>query len=157
MLDSAIAPEDALTYTWPKPEALRDLAFARLLPVRQSIGQFLAAYSPELLVGGLVSVTVSHTPALTAEARALARWLRQRVEACGATDVDLQLTPTAGDGRRLGITFEYSGVKNSFRWTGDLDSQQALFEAKYGDATTRLPAAVSILPPENALSEAMFF
>lgn len=157
MLDSAVAPEDALTYTWPKPEALRDLAFARLLPVRQSIGQFLAAYSPDLLATGLATMTVAHTTALTAEARALARWLRQRVEACGGTEVDLQLAPETGAGRRLGITFGYTGRQSEFRWSGNLDTQQALFEAKYGEASTRLPAAVSMLPPENALSEAMFF
>jgi len=45
MIDSAIAPADALTYPWPEPSALRDLVYSRLLPVRQTVGQFLARLS----------------------------------------------------------------------------------------------------------------
>lgn len=42
IFDTAIVPPDALAYSWPQPEAVRDLAFARLLHVRQVIGQFLS-------------------------------------------------------------------------------------------------------------------
>jgi glucose-6-phosphate dehydrogenase assembly protein OpcA len=158
MLDSAIAPEDALTYAWPQPDALRDLAFARLLPVRQSIGQFLASYPPETLAGDLKSVVVAHSADLTAEARALLRWLRQRVSACGAAaEVAYELTPAAQRTRWLGIDFAYGETAKRFHWEGDLGTQEALFEARYAGATTRLPAAVSVLSPEGALSEAMFF
>ena len=59
MFDSSIAPSDSWTYPWPQPEAVRDLVYARLLPVRQSIGQFLSAFAPESLVRGLVGATVS--------------------------------------------------------------------------------------------------
>jgi hypothetical protein len=157
LIDSAVAPEDALTYDWPKPEALRDLAFARLLPVRQSVGQFLASYAPTVLAENLNRVLVSHSPELQAEARSLLRWLTQRVQSCGADSaIEYRAEPINGEGK-LGIQFVYGRQGKSFRWTGDLRSQQALFEATFGPTTTRLPAAVSILPPENALSEAMFF
>ena len=66
LLDSAITPADALTFPWPKPEAVRDLAHARLLPVRQTIGQFLSAYAPAKLIEGLSGVTLVHTPAVAA-------------------------------------------------------------------------------------------
>src|SRR6185436_13127233 len=69
LIDSAIAPADALTYPWPNPNATRDLVYCRLLPVRQTIGQFLAAYAPSVLVDGLRAVTVSHEPVLAAEGR----------------------------------------------------------------------------------------
>ena len=72
LIDSAIAPPDAMTYPWPNPENLRDLVHARLLPVRQTIGQFLAGYAPALLVTGLQAVEVSAGPELAAEARVLA-------------------------------------------------------------------------------------
>jgi hypothetical protein len=158
MLDSAIAPEDALTYAWPKPDALRDLAFARLLPVRQSIGQFLASYAPNALAEDLRAVTVSHAEPLAAEARALLRWLKQRVSACGAGEaVPFTLKPIAQPARGLAIEFTYGDDAKMFRWSGDLATQQALFEARYGGAATKLPAAVSMLTPEGALSEAMFF
>jgi glucose-6-phosphate dehydrogenase assembly protein OpcA len=158
LLDSAVAPEGALTYPWAHPEALRDLAYARLLPVRQSLGQFLASYPPKVLVDGLRDVTVTHADTLTAEARALARWLRQRLLACGASEsVPLNLVASGPAGDALGIQFGYSDAQKSFRWTGDLKSQHALFEASFGESRTRLPAAVSLLNPEAALSEAMFF
>lgn len=158
LLDSAIAPEDAMTYLWPHPEALRDLAFARLLPVRQSIGQFLAAYSPTALVDRIREVTVSHSSDLVAEARALTRWIRQRLLACGASEsLTLNLVAIDKPGRVLGVQFGYDDARKSFRWTGDLNTQQALFEAALNESTTRLPAAVSLLKPEAALSEAMFF
>ena len=158
LLDSAVAPAGALSYPWPKPDAVRDLAFARLLPVRQSIGQFLASYPPALISGGLQTVTVSHSAALLAEGRALSRWFRARVIGCGAPEsvttnvhsVD-QHTPT------LAVEFGYGEPGKAFRWTGDLHTHHALFEASFGGANTRLPAAVSLLRPEAALSEAMFF
>ena len=39
----------------------------------------------------------------------------------------------------------------------DLATGHAAFEADLGSGRTQLNAAVSLLPPENALSEAMFF
>ncbi len=158
LIDSAVAPEDALTYAWPRPESLRDLACARILPVRQSIGQFLASYSPDMLATGLRRVVVSHGPGLPAEAAALGRWLQERVTACGATP-ETPVTCTEVDGLKSGLTasFDYGEPRKYFRWHGDFSTHEALFEAQLGASTTRLPAAVSILAPENALSEAMFF
>jgi hypothetical protein len=158
LLDSAVAPEGALSYPWPKPDALRDLATARLLPVRQSIGQFLASYAPSVIAGSLQQVTVSHTPDLVAEADAMRRWLRPRLTDCGVPEtVPITISPSTKPGRALGLEFGYGDATKSFRWTGDLATQQALFEATYAGAKTTLPAAVSLLAPEAALSEAMFF
>jgi hypothetical protein len=69
LIDSATAPADAIGYAWPKPENVRDLAYARLLPVRQSIGQFLSKFPAAALTGGLKSVTLEHGADLAAEAR----------------------------------------------------------------------------------------
>jgi hypothetical protein len=160
LIDSAIAPPDALTYPWPNPSATRDLVYCRLLPVRQSIGQFLAAYSPAMLVEGLGSVTVTHGETLAAEARVALAWLQRRLGACGAlTDaVKWSATPLPADaGRTLGVTFTYGDAVRYFRWSGDLKTGHALFEASFGSGRTRLSAPVSLLAPENTLSEAMFF
>lgn len=158
LIDSAIAPEGALTYPWPKPDALRDLAYARLLPVRQSMGQFLSAYAPDLLADGLQRVTITHAEDLTAEGRALLRWLRHRLKGCGAMEDLAFTTETAGgEGRKLAVAFAYAGPDKSFQWSGDLGTQQAMFEATFGGKVTKLPAAVTLLTPENSLSEAMYF
>jgi glucose-6-phosphate dehydrogenase assembly protein OpcA len=160
MIDSAIAPEDAFTFPWPNPTALRDLVYCRVLPVRQTIGQFLASYPPAPLVDGLQTVTVSHADGLVAEARVILAWLRRRLAASGAV-IDSVACATAplprGAGGSLAVSFEYADRGRFFRWSGDLASGSAQFEAKVGRESTTLAAAVSLLPPEGALSEAMFF
>jgi len=175
LIDSAIAPEDAMTYPWPNLSALRDLVYARLLPVRQTVGQFLAAYPPEVIASGLQTITVRHAPTLPAEARVIRRWLIERIRACseamqangagaffgiGSESFDAQccaLEPT--DSASLGVEFHYDSPDKFFRWTGDFESGHAHFAARLADepAEARLDASVQLLPPELALSEAMFF
>ena len=53
--------------------------------------------------------------------------------------------------------FDYADSARFFRWSGDLAASHALFEANFGGGGTTLPAPVSLLAPEDALSEAMFF
>jgi hypothetical protein len=160
MIDSSIAPTDAFTYSWPNPAALRDLVYCRLLPVRQTIGQFLAGYAPAALAEGLRAVTVGHVDELSAEGRVILAWLRRRLEACGASvdAVKFSVAPLSKEvGGSLAVRFDYEDAKKAFRWSGDLVSSQASFEACLGAGRTQLAAAVSLLTPENALSEAMFF
>ncbi|MEO7600146.1 MAG: glucose-6-phosphate dehydrogenase assembly protein OpcA [Opitutus sp.] len=157
LIDSSIAPADALCYPWPQPAALRDLVYSRLLPVRQTVGQFLARYAPGILVQSLTGVTVRHAPEFAAEARVTLGWLRRRLVVCGAelSAVEFSTEPVAAGW--LGITFKYSDGKKYFRWNGDVKTKHALFEADFGTGVALLPAAVSLLAPEMALSEAMFF
>jgi hypothetical protein len=160
LIDSAISPPDALTYPWPNPETIRDLVYCRLLPIRQSIGQFLAVYPPEKIVTGLRSVTLTHDETLDAEGRVLLGWLKRRLTACGAkTDtLEFVVKPRAADATAsLAITFDYGAPHPFFRWQGDLGTEQALFEADLGAGSTQLSAGVSLLSPEITLSEAMFF
>lgn len=160
LIDSAIAPPDALTYPWPNPEATRDLVYCRLLPIRQSVGQFLAAYPPEKFIGGLKGVTVTHDPALAAEARVVLAWLQRRLAACGAKPETIAFAAKPRGPEvtsSLAIDFDYAAPCPFFRWRGDLATGHALFEANFGSGSTRLPAAVSLLSAENTLSEAMFF
>jgi len=160
LIDSAIAPPDAFTFPWPNPNALRDLVYCRLLPVRQTIGQFLSSYAPAALANGLRAVVVGHEEGLAAEARVLLAWLRRRLAACGVNGDERQFTaaPQPRDvGGSLAVRFEYAEPARFFRWSGDLRTGGALFEAKLGAERTTLAAAVSLLPPESALSEAMFF
>jgi glucose-6-phosphate dehydrogenase assembly protein OpcA len=160
LIDSALAPADALTYPWPNPAATRDLVYCRLLPVRQTIGQFLAAYPPGVLADGLQGVTVTHDGGLAAEARVLLAWLRRRLAACEAPVDAVTFAVEPGrpaEASRLAVRFAYAATARRFRWSGDLATGHALFEADFGAGETRLSAAMSLLTPENALSEAMFF
>ena len=160
MIDSSIAPADAFTFPWPNPNALRDLVYCRLLPVRQTIGQFLSSYPPAVLADGLRAVSVGHDGKLAAEGRVILAWLRRRLAACGAETDKIQFatSPLPADaGGNLGVRFDYTDQARFFRWSGDLVASQAMFDANFGGGHTTLPASVSLLPPESALSEAMFF
>lgn len=157
LLDSSIAPADALTYPWPNPASLRDLVYSRLLPARQTVGQFLARYEPAVLAEGLRSVTVLHGPDLAAEASVSTGWLRRRLAACGAQVDQIRFERQPAGAGVLGIQFGYADSGKFFRWQGDLQARHALFEADFGAGPAKLPAPVSLLSPEMALSEAMFF
>ncbi len=160
MIDSEIAPADAFTFPWPNPNALRDLVYSRLLPVRRTIGQFLSSYAPEKLAAGLCAVTVGHDVERSAEGRVLLNWFCRRLAACNvaAESVTFAVAPLpAESGGNLGVRFDYAGVNKFFRWNGDLMSGFAAFEADFGDGPTTLSAGVSLLSPDAALSEAMFF
>ncbi len=157
LIDSSIAPSDALTYAWPRRENLRDLVYARLLPVRQSLGQFLSRYPTSTLREGLQSVAVGYGTAFSAEGRVLLQWLRDRLGHCGDTTAVYSLmASTLTSAETLLVHFKYTDGK-SFAWHGDVASGAAIFKADFGRGRTELHAAVSLLAPENALSEAMFF
>lgn len=157
MFDSGIVPLDALTFPWPRPEGVRDLVFARLLPVRQSIGQFLSAYAPAALGEGLREVRVTTSPDLAAEGRVLLRWVRSRIERCGVlADAGFVHEATANAQGFCEMAFSYGGPK-LFVWRGDLSRGAAQIEADFGKGRTTLAATASLLSPEAALGEAMFF
>ncbi len=157
LLDSATAPADALTYAWPRREAVRDLVYARLLPVRQSLGQFLSRYPMDVLNSGLKSVIVSHGAEEKAEARVLLAWVKERLDNCGDTRANFSCIAPAGISPGvLALEFTYDGQKK-FSWKGDFRAGHAAFAADFGSGRAELSTALSLLPPEAALSEAMFF
>src|SRR5690606_29382192 len=116
----------------------RDLVYSRLLPVRQTVGQFLAGYPPELLVEGLRKVTVGHSAGFAAEARVLKGWLCRRLAACGAKLPESACVVKATTSGSLDISFAYAGDKKFFRWKGDSAKKQALFEADFGTGIAKL-------------------
>ncbi len=157
LIDSATAPTDAFSYRWPRPENVRDLAYARLLPVRQSIGQFLGRYPVEALAKGLTSLRLSHGGQVEPEARALLQWVRGRLNRCGASGESAELAlDVQGPPKGFSLRFDYGGAK-SFSWKADVATSHAVFDADFGSGRTTMPATVSLLSPEAALSEAMFF
>ena len=155
---SLVPPEDCGELSWPKPESVRDLASARLLPVRQTIGQFLSSYEPAALAVGLTDVLVRHGSARRAEGRVLADWSRTRLVACGApaslaTKVEADASAVADS---VEVLFNYSNGQ-SVRFQGDFAKSVAHLAARIGGSHTELSTAISLLSPEAALAEAMFF
>jgi hypothetical protein len=156
LIDSAAAPADAMSFPWPRPENVRDLAFARMLPVRQSIAQFLSKYPAELLARGIRGVGLSHGAAVGAEAAVLLAWICDRLHACGADPIPAGSPQEAGPPRSFALRIDYEGGR-FFTWGADLDDGHGLFEADFGTGRASMQVCVSLLPPEGALGEAMFF
>jgi hypothetical protein len=157
LIDSATAPAGAIGFPWPRPENVRDLAFARLLPVRQMIGQFLSRYPVGSLSGDLRSITLAHGAEVSCEARVLLSWARDRIRACGAAGETFDLVPSADlPARAFALTFAY-GDRRFFACRADLASAHATLDADFGSGRTTMPASVALLSQESALSEAMFF
>lgn len=155
---SMVPPEDQGEVAWPRPEAVRDLAAARLLPVRQTLGQFLSAYAPAALVEGLSEVVVRHGARRRAEARVLAEWARSRLVACGApASLAAKVEPGPGaTDESIEVVFSYGAVQG-FRFHGDFARGRATLVARIGGSDTELSTAIGLLSPEAALAEAMFF
>jgi glucose-6-phosphate dehydrogenase assembly protein OpcA len=157
LFDSATAPADAVGYPWPRPENVRDLAFARLLPVRQAIGQFLSRYPAGALSGGLRSITLAHGADVVAEARVLFSWIKDRISDCGASGETFEIAQSQELAKTaFALSFAY-GDKRFFRWKADLAAGHAAFDADFGAGRTTMPTTAALLPQENALSVAMFF
>jgi hypothetical protein len=84
-------------------------------------------------------------------------WLRDRIGQCGDNRAVFAAVPAAGGSpAALGVEFKYAEAK-LFSWQADLKVGHANFQADFGSGRTVLAASVSLLPPEIALSEAMFF
>lgn len=155
VLDSAIVPADSRTCAWPQPEAVRDLVYARLLPVRQGLGQFLSGIAPARLVNGLRTVRVTHAAVQAAEARVLADWFKERLAHCGDVGA-VEFVLAAGGADDLAACFDYVEAGTRFRWHGDLGRNHAEFVAEFGERVT-LTTGMRLLRPAAALSEAVFF
>ena len=159
LLDTAISTPKARTYAWPRPDGFRDLVHARLLPVRQSIGQFLSAFAPETITQGLKSVILICQPAYAAEGRVLLEWTRARLEACGATDSAAPAYDTRstapGATLSLEMAFTYTDGRY-FHWCADFTRGRAVFESDLGGCRQTLPMTAGLLTTEAALGEAIF-
>jgi hypothetical protein len=159
MFDSGIVASDALTFAWPNLSAVRDLAYTRTLPLRQNIGQFLSRYAPALIVDGLRRVGFRHRSGLAAEANCLLGWVRKGLARSGANlDAGMEFSVTSeGCPGCLSLEFGYADPRKSFRWSANLELNQAEFVGDLGTGRSTQTVGASFLVPEMALSEAMFF
>lgn len=148
---------------WPKGSIIRDLAVARMLPVRQSVGQFLSGYEPAALIDGLQSVVVAHRPGLDGECAHLLGWQRRALDECRSLVADTGKAIgyscrelDAADETQFGVEWQYDGERY-FRWSLNPEKAVATVDANFGKGPISFPAPVRLLSPDQALAEAMFF
>ena len=83
--------------------------------------------------------------------------MKDRIGACGTSAEKVEiLQPADMAPRAFALGFAY-GDSRSFAWRADLATAHATFDADFGAGRTLMPASVSLLSQESALSDAMFF
>ncbi len=161
--DSSVESPEVADVDWREPERVRDLAEARLLPVRQALGQFLSGYPVPVLRRGLDTVTVAYADGLAGEGRRLIRWVADCLEECGSgkdcsDEVRFNLERCEERGCDCALAMDWSYLDDRyFRWKMLKDRTIGDIEARLGGFEGAVPTQVKSLRPEEALSEAFFF
>lgn len=155
------SPEAFAAIDWPRPEAVIDLAWARILPVRQSLGQFFSYYAPAELVRELKSVEVSSAPGYDGEGKNLLKWAKHCLSACQQPDGQelkkTKFTLNSGEGpATLQLQLRYHDGRHVL-WTLDEATRCAQLTADLGRGRSVLPQRLELLKGEKALTEAIFF
>lgn len=159
--DGSVGAGDLSKVVWPKPEAVRDLAHARLLAVRQALGQFLSAYTPESLARGLQRVVVRHAEIRNGEANSLLAWMRAGLtEGARRTEIPLtaefRLESRTDCDACLSTEWGYANG-GSFRWDHAPKGSGAHIEADIAGRKYSHTLRVPFLDQPAALAEALFF
>ncbi|MEM7790892.1 MAG: hypothetical protein AAF546_05800, partial [Verrucomicrobiota bacterium] len=165
IFDSSVEPEAVLDLDWPYPEKVADLARARLLTVRQALGQYLSGYTSATLSKGLQSVKVTHSDLMIGEGKHLLAWLKSCLMECGS-EASIELDDLIfrlhafgtdeSDERQLAIEFLYEDGRY-FRWSKKKNNTICEIESHLGEAKENLPTRIKPLTPDQTLSEALFF
>lgn len=161
VIDRSVDSDAPFTLAWPRSEAVRDLAFARCLPVRQALGQFLSGHTPADLVRGLKTVRVIHGPAHGGEAFGLLAWMQSSLAAC-ATQSSQPLTASfALDsacrlGSCLAVEWDYDNG-NHFAWEHADTGTKSTVALDFATTHRAFDLDVPFSSPEFALGEALFF
>ncbi|GEM_PF-98071 len=162
--DSAVDGSFLEELPWPRPGILRDLAWARILPLRQSLGNFLSGFDPGAIVSDLRSCRVRASAARWNEAQNLMCWMWGGVEACRAAvgadhpfpEFEIERLPES-EGSSIEIAWRYTDGNRFFRWRHNAESRVSILSANLTGQTVELPLPIRSLAAHEALAEALFF
>lgn len=160
--DSSIEPGEITALNWPDPDRVGDLAKARLLPVRQAIGQHLSGYNIEQLCRGLQGVAIRYAEDKSGEARRLQEWIRGCLKECGKCEdcSALKAEHTLGECESsdclLTLELEYEDTRY-FRWKMLCGENRGRIEASLGKGEESVTTRVKSLGAEQTIAEALLF
>lgn len=149
---------------WPKYLKVKDLAAARLLPVRQALGQYLSAYTVAEICDQLRAVRLVYHPDYRGEAVCLLQWIQACIQLCEPEasamnrQLDWQLQPAGTEDAvaSLSLDFQYAN-EYYFTWVQQAAGNLGEIRAFLGRSKERIPTRVKPLSPAQALSEALLF
>jgi len=161
--DSCIEGPDYAKAPWPRPDAVVDLAYARLLPIRQSIGQFLSSYPPAIIIAGLAHVECRFAAGADGEAANLLRWQQECLDHCEkpgehCDEVAFILKPLdPGSTQALEVEWQYEGGQKKFLWTQAKECDAVNIQANFGSGPIELPQHVKPMQAVREIAESLFF
>ena len=149
---------------WPEGLEASDLAYARTLPLRQHLGQFISGFPREELVDGLQSLVFQYSKGLRRQALQLLRWHRSALEKCFQKPAEIdsvvftceQLVQEGTDSC-MRMEWKFSDSDRSLNWSFSRSRKSALIRVSLPSGHMEHPVHIEELKPENSLSEAMFF
>jgi len=155
--DGSLEQSDLQSLDWPRPQGVRDLAQARLLPIRQSLGQFLSGFPMAGLLDGLTGIRLGHAPERKGEAIRLAEWLGSCLG--GKFKIQTGLFEAASpqaEPLQLNMLWDYADDRY-LKWELYCEGERARFDFKFGAWAKSFMTQLKPLAPEQALAEALFF
>lgn len=157
--DSSLSGEERET---DPPEDAYDLANARILPIRQSIGSLMSRFDPDAITAGATSVCLIHEPAYRAESIRLAHWLTAALRRCeqrAGREPSIDHHVVEGQVRTDDdLVVEWHGSKGTrCQFRIDFDQKLTRVNYAYADTTGETILRARQLKPSEALSEAVFF
>ena len=162
--DSSFESEDLSQLAWPNPDRVGDLATARLLPVRQAIGQYLSGYEISHLCENLESVTVRHCESMSGEGLRLMDWIQDCLGDCKVCEdctaqkaqYEVQSCDNASADCSLCLEMHYKDGR-SFKWRKFSEGMIAEIEDSLGQKTEKITTRIKALNPDQMIAEALFF
>lgn len=157
IFDSNIEPEEIRNLDWPVPSKVVDLAKARLLPIRQAIGQYLSSYSMDMLTDHLESIQVGYSEERKGEAFYFIHWLQTCLSAGTERLVNGTLSQLdSASEADFSFTVRYGGDR-SIHWVQNKKSSISQLTHNLGGDEMVVPMQIAPLLPEQELAEAFYF
>lgn len=161
LFDSAVEGEGYSDLDWPHPNRVMDIAGARLLPVKQALGPFLAGFAPETLVEGLEAITFGFRESFAAEGGHLESWIRGGLRGClGGEDErlrNIRIERERLESDAFCMRMVWKGSEGELlRWEMRPDGHASIASRFGGKAVDRVQV-IEWISPEVALSESIFF
>lgn len=161
VFDSSIEEDDYTALDWPEHTRARDLAQARALPLRQGLGQFLSAFSPEDITDQLQTIDIGYCEPLSGEASCIAHWFERCIDECLAqtgrkAKIETRLHLADCKETALKLTCQYANDKH-FSWELCHEQRNAHLKCNLNHGSQEQSMRVQLLASDKALSEAVFF
>ena len=159
LFDSSVETEDFGEIPTPDSWRIRDLADARMLPLKQAIGQILSPFDPEAIFAGLKDIMLLSDEANLTNAQQLKKWLKQCLAEAEDNEISsckIRIEDFKSGSESLKIVFEYDNDQK-FEWTMTKNGKYAHTDISLGGRSVRYCMTLRKTDPESVLTEAIFF